>query len=118
MTVKFNSEESSLFTLSGGGPQGSWTWQESYLVSSNDNADCVEQDNRFKYCDDLSVLEIVMLADILIEYNFLEHVASDVGVDQLYLPSQGLETQSNLNSIARWTEDNLMQLKESKTDIY
>ena len=116
MTVKFNSEESSLFTLIGGGPQGSWTGQESYLVSSNDNADCVEQDNRFKYCDDLSVLEIVMLADILTEYNFLEHVASDVGVDQLYLPSQGLETQSNLNSIASWTEDNLMQLKESKTD--
>ena len=34
MTVNFNSEESSLFTLIGGGPQGSWTGQECFLVAS------------------------------------------------------------------------------------
>ena len=84
-------------------------------MSSDDNAECVPEDDRYKYLDDLIILELVMLANALIEYNFLEHVASDIGVDQLYLPSQGLETQINLDKIAIWTEDNLMKLKESKT---
>ena len=115
MSVKFNGQESSLFPLVGGGPQGSWTGQAAYIVSSDDNAECVPEDDRYKYSDDLSILELVMLANALTEYNFLEHVASDIGVDQLYLPTQGLETQINLDKIAIWTEDNLMRLKESKT---
>ena len=97
----------------GGGPQGSWTGQETYIAASNDNADCVEEDDRYKFCDDLSILELLMLGDMLTEYNFLEHVASDVGVDQRFLPTEG--TQTNLEKIALWTEDNLMRLKESKT---
>ena len=116
MSVKFNDQESSLFPLVGGGPQGSWSGQASYIISSDDNADCVSEEDRFKYCDDLSILELVMLANALIEYNFLEHVASDVGMDQRYLPAQGLETQLNLDKIALWTKDNLMRLKESKTN--
>ena len=55
-----------------------------------------------------------MLGDILTEYNFFDHVASDVGVNQRFLPTQ--ETQLNLDKISMWTEDNLMQLKESKTN--
>ena len=34
MSVKFNGQESSLFTLVGGGPQGSWSGQQSYIISS------------------------------------------------------------------------------------
>ena len=115
MSVKFNGQESSLFTLVGGGPQGSWSGQQSYIISSDDNADCVPEDDRYKFCDDLSILELIMLGDALTEYNFWEHVASDVGVDQRFLPAQGLDTQLNLDKIALWTENNLMKLKESKT---
>ena len=57
-----------------------------------------------------------MLGDILTEYNFYQHVASDVGVDELFLNPQGLATQMNLDKIALWTEENLMLLRESKTD--
>jgi hypothetical protein len=105
-----------LFPLVGGGPQGSWTGQAAYIVASDDNADCVPEDDQYKYSDDLSILELVMLADILTEYNFLDHVASDIGVDQLYLPAQGLQTQIHIDKIALWTQDNLMKLKESKTN--
>ena len=55
-----------------------------------------------------------MLGDLLTEYTFLEHVASDVGIDQQFLPTHG--TQINLDKIAMWTENNLMKLKESKTN--
>ena len=114
LSVNFNGQESSLFSLVGGGPQGSWAGQETYITASNDNADCVEEDDRFKFCDDLSILELLMLGDILTEYNFLEQVASDVGIYQKFLPTQG--TQINLDKIAMWTEDNLMKLKESKSN--
>ena len=116
MTVKFNSEESSLFKLIGGGPQGSWTGQECFIVASNDNADFVTQEDRYKYSDDLTILEIVMLGDILKEYNFNEHVASDIALGELFLPNERLVTQENLNKISAWTVQNKMKLKESKTD--
>ena len=57
MSVNFNSAESKLYTLIGGGPQGSWTGQATYLVSSDDSADCVDPDDRYKFCDDLTILE-------------------------------------------------------------
>ena len=85
-------------------------------MASDDNADCVPEDDQYKYSDDLSILELVMLADILTEYNFLDHVASDIGVDQLYLPAQGLQTQIHLDKNALWTQDNLMKLKKYKTN--
>ena len=62
-------------------------------MSSDDNASFVDQ-------DDLSILELVLLGDILTEYNFYQHVASDVGIDELYLNPQGLSTQINLDKIS------------------
>ena len=55
-----------------------------------------------------------MLGDILTEYNFLEHVASDVGVDQRFLSTEGCQNKSR--KIALWTEDNLMRLKQLNTN--
>ena len=84
--MKFNGEESDFLTLIGGGPQGTLIGQIMYLVQSNDNANSVDPKDRFKYIDDLSILQIVSLAGLLTSYNFRSHVASDVGIDQLYLP--------------------------------
>ena len=90
--------------------------QQCYLTASNDNADFVDQEDRFKYCDDLTVLELVMLGNMLTEYNFLNHVASDIGLGQRFLPAQELVTQSNLEKISFWTKENLMLLNKSKTN--
>ena len=80
MYLKFNGEESPLFHLIGGGPQGSWNGQNCYLTASNDNADFGHQ-----YCDDLNILELLMIGHLLTQFNFYEHVASDVGIDQVFL---------------------------------
>ena len=53
MQVKFNGELSQILTLIGGGPQGTLLGQLEYLVQSNDNADGIHPDDRFKYIDDL-----------------------------------------------------------------
>ena len=60
MTLKYNSKESSLYTLIGGGPQGSWTGQECFLVTSDNNTEFVNLDDIFKFHDDLSILKLVM----------------------------------------------------------
>ena len=64
--------------------------------------------------DDLSVLELVMLSGLVTEYNFKQHVASDIGIDELYVPASSLRTQDNLNTIADWTQTNRMKLNEEK----
>jgi hypothetical protein len=78
MTVKFNSEESTLYSLIGGGPQGCWTGQACFITASDDNAEFVNQDDRYKFSDDLNILEVIILGNILTEYDFSSHVASDI----------------------------------------
>ena len=81
-----------------------------YFVQSNDNADM-----RFKYVDDLSVLELVMLTGLLSEYIFKLLVASDIGIDEQYVSAENLKTQESLNKIADWTSINKIKLYEEKT---
>jgi hypothetical protein len=73
-----------LHKLPGGGPQGTLLGLIEYFIQINDNADYVDADKTFKFVDDLSVLELVMLAVLLTEYNFKQHVASDIGIDEQY----------------------------------
>ena len=113
MKVKFNNEESDILSLIGGGPQGTLIGQIMYLVQSNSNADNVDPEDRFKYIDDLSILQIISLAGLL-TYDFHSHVASDVGTHQLFLPPSTNAVQENLNIISSWTESNLMKINEKK----
>ena len=66
------------------------------MIQSNDNADNVEPRDRFKYIDDLSVLHLVLLSGLLTEYNFTQHVASDIRLDQKFLPSDNYQTQEDI----------------------
>ena len=116
MQVKYNDKYSSTYWLPGGGPQGTLIGLIEYFVQSNDNADCVEPDMRFKYVDDLSVLELVMLHGLLTEYNFHQHVASDIGIDEYYVPATSLKSQQYIDQISNWTSDNLMQLNPTKSN--
>ena len=51
------------------------------------------------------------------EYNFYKHVASDGGVDKLFLTSQGLATEVNLDKIAKFTEENHMLSRETQDGL-
>ena len=85
-----------------------------YLVQTNHNANNVNPDDRYKYIDDLTILQIISLAGLLTEYDFQLHVASDVGIDQQYLPTSSYNVQDQLNTISKWTDENLMKLNEKK----
>ena len=62
-----------------GGSQGSTFGVLGYLSQSNDNADCVPLEDRYKFMDDLSLLETVLLTNVgLATYNVKQHVPSNI----------------------------------------
>ena len=119
MSVKFNGVTSDTFEMPGGGPQGTLLGVLEYLVQSNDNADCVQSDLRFKYVDDLTLLELISLSASdcsLSKYNAKFQVPSDIGPNHLYIPASSLKTQVYLEKIAAWTKENKMLLNERKSN--
>ena len=64
MVVKWKGLVSSKRPLPGGGPQGGTLSTEEYLSQNNDNVDFLNQDEKFKFIDDLSILETLNLLSI------------------------------------------------------
>ena len=82
--------------LPGGGPQGSTFGLQEYDSQSIENS---EFDDKYKFVDDLSVLEIINLIAVgLSSYNFKQHVASDVGIGQLFIPSENIKSQKFMDN--------------------
>ena len=100
MKVKFNGELTEFLALIGGGLQGTLLGQLEYLVQSNDNADIIPPEDRFKYIDDLSILQLICLTGLLTDYDFTQHVASDVGKVQQYLAPDMYSTHDTLNFVS------------------
>ena len=116
MVVKWNGELSSIKSLNGGGPQGATLGLLEYLSQTNNNTDFLDVKEKFKFIDDLSILEIINLVMIGVSsYNFKAHVASDIGDHGQYIPADHLKTKTHLERISTWTEDNLMKLNTSKS---
>ena len=54
----------------------------------------------------------------LAEYNFRQHVASDIGIDQKYLHADNTKSQFYSDQIANWTRENEMLLNSEKTKAW
>ena len=118
MAVKWHGLLSSPREMPGGGPAGCTLGLLLYDGNSNENANHVSPDMRFKFVDDLSILEkINLILAGLTNYNFRDHVASDIGVNQKFLSADNFETQASLNQIEKWTENNKMKLNTAKSNI-
>ena len=79
MVVKWNECVSSVRRLHGGGPQGATFGNLEYLSQTNKNTDFLSTKEKFKFIDDLSILEIINLLMIGISsYNLKFHVALDI----------------------------------------
>ena len=118
MIVKWNGNVSSVRNLPGGDPQGTTFGLLEYMSNSNSNTEHIPIDMKFKFVDDLSTLDKLNLVLIdLSSYNFRNHVASDIGIDQKYLASENIEAQSSLNKIVQWTKENKMKLNQKKSKV-
>ena len=117
MKIKFNKEQVGPFPLVGGSPQGSIIGQMSYTTGSSDNTEAmnISEEDKYQYIDDLNLLELIFLSDLLIQYDFHSHVASDIGIDQRFLPPSSTQTQTYNAGIAHWTKQNLAKLNSEKS---
>ena len=116
--VKFNNSVSSEKDLIGGTPQGTILSGIVYNISSIDCAvEEVTTEDRFWHFDDLNTIELIILNDLLAQYEVFDHVPSDVATDELYLKPETYKTQGYLDAISKWTVENKMLLNEQKSNF-
>ena len=117
MKVKWNGETSSSRVLNGGGPQGGLMGILEYLSQTNDNTESIPVEDRFKFIDDLSILEIINLICLgLSSFNCKLQVPSDINVEHgQYLPPQNTHSVGYLKNICDWTDEHQMQLNADKS---
>ena len=118
MRVKWHGELSQPRKLPGGGAMGATLGIWEYLSQTNHNADCIPEEDRFKFVDDLSSLEIINILNVgLSSYNFKNHVASDIPADGLYVDKQNLMSQNYLEKLNKWSDEHKMIIsKKTSTD--
>jgi hypothetical protein len=116
MEVKMNGHTSTPFDLVGGGPQGSLIGQLIYIISSDDAAEDIPEEDQFKYVDDLSAVEGINTSIRPSDYDVFGHVPSDVATEQLFLAASTFKTQEYNASISKWTTANKMKLNEEKSN--
>ena len=116
MKVKWNGTKSESRHVNGGGAQGGLLGILEYLSQNNDCADFLSQEDRYKFIDDLSILELINLVSIGISsYNCKQQVPSDIQASNLYIPSKNIQTQNSLDKICEWTNRKKMLINSDKT---
>jgi hypothetical protein len=106
MSVKWHGCRSVPKEIKGWGPQGATLGLLEYQSQSNNSADCVQVKDRFKFVDDLSILEIVNLLTIGINsFNIKQQIPSDIPNHNQFIPPQNLKSQGWLDQIDDWTEN-------------
>ena len=87
------------------------------MSQTNDNTNFIDEKDRFKFIDDLSILEKVnLISHGLSSYRLKSHVASDVNSDHnQFLPPENFQSQQYLKNISNWTDNNLMKLNTDKS---
>ena len=97
-------------------PQGATIGILEYLSQSNNNTDFIDINDKFKFVDDLTVLETINLISVgLTSYNTKNHIPSDISIDNSFIPPQNLKSQNWMNEINSWTLNQKMQLNKNKT---
>ena len=116
MKVKWHGKFSRPRKMPGSGAMGSNLGNIEFDSQTNSNANCVPQDNRFKFVDDLTILEVVNLLNIGISsLNIRTEVPNDLPTHGQYVDNKELKSQIYLNEINRWTEKQQMVISSKKT---
>ena len=116
MSVKWHGCTSVPRKIKGGGPQGATLGILEYLSQSNNSADCVSEEDRFKFVDDLTILEIVNLLTIGISsFNLKQQIPDDLPSHNQVIPAENLQSQQWLNQINDWTANQKMEINDKKT---
>ena len=81
-------------------------------------SNCVDQESKFKFVDDLTVLEkINLLLAGLASFNCKNSVPSDVSINNQIIPASHLKYQEYIKNINQWTINQKMILNQKKTKV-
>ena len=117
MKVKWNGKISTSRALPGGGPQGGTLGILEYKSQSNDNTDFLTEKEKFKFIDDLSILEVInLILSGLSSYNSKMQVPSDIAIENKFIDANKLKTKSHLEQISKWTQQKQMKLNTDKSN--
>ena len=116
MKIKWHHTLSKPRKMPGSGAMGSVLGNWEFDSQTNNNADCVPVEDRFKFVDDLSILEVLNLLNIgLSSYNNKQQVPNDLPIHGQYVNSNNLKSQQYIDKINKWTEQQQMIISEKKT---
>ena len=87
-----------------------------FLSQTNNSADCVPIDDRFKFVDDLTVLEVINLVNMSIEsYDITSHIPSDISTNNQFIHRDQLKSQTYLEDLNKWSQNQKMEISKTKT---
>ena len=116
MVVKWKDQFSSSRPLPGGGPQGGTLGIIEYTSQTNDNTDFLNESDKYKFIDDLSVLEVInLILQGISTYNPKQQVPSDIAIGNKFIHSDHLQSQTYLDRISDWTNNKEMLLNCDKS---
>ena len=116
MSVKWHGCRSTVRKVTGGGPQGATIGLLEYLSQSNKCADNVNESERFRFLDDLSILEIINLLTVgLSSFNLKQQIPNDIATHNQYISPDNLQSQEWLDAISSWTDNQKMKINKKKT---
>ena len=87
-----------------------------FLSQTNNNTDFIPLEDRYKFVDDLTALEIINLLNIgLASHNYKSQVPNDVHMHSQVIESQNLKSQQYLQQIDEWADKQKMIVSQQKT---
>ena len=105
--------------MPGSGAMGSNIGNLEFDSQTNNNSDCVPEADRFKFVDDLSILEVINLINIGISsFNVRQQVPNDLPEHGQFVDNLELKSQAYLNKINRWTENQQRILSEKNPRLW
>ena len=115
MKIKWHNKFSKPRQMPGSGAMGSNLGNWEFDSQTNHNADCVPEEDRFKFVDDLTCLEVVNLINIgLASHNFRQQVPNNVPIHGQIVPNSHLKSQNYIAQISEWTKNQEMIISETK----
>ena len=116
MFVRWHGKESSRKKMPGSGAMGATFGILEFLSQTNHNSDSIPIDDKYKYFDDLTTLEVINLLSIgLTSLNVKKQVPSDLPIHGQFINSNQLLSQKYLQDLNQWSEDHQMIINQNKT---
>ena len=115
MRIKWHNKFSKSRQMPGSGAMGSNLGNWEFDSQTNHNADCIPEEDRFKFVDDLSFLEIVNLINIgIASHNLRWQVPNDIPLHGQIIPANHLKSQGYIEKISEWTKNQEMVISGKK----